>query len=114
MGVQSDVFQHIADIANILLSEPPKYVKIISIQGNYKRGKFRSIHPEVFSEKAIPNNKFPNIHRKTPVLESPLNKVAGIQTCNFIKKRLKHRCFPVNTAKLLKHLFKRASAKGCF
>ena len=26
-------------------------------------------------------------------------KVAGLQVCNIIKKRLQHRCFPVNIAK---------------
>ena len=34
-----------------------------------------------------------NIHRKTPVLESLFNEVAGM---NFIKKRLQQRCFPKN------------------
>ena len=37
-----------------------------------------------------------------PVLESLFDKVAGLQTCNVIKKRLQHMCFPVNIAKLLK------------
>ena len=37
---------------------------------------------------------FRNIHRKTPVLES--------RVCNFIKKRLQHRCFPVINAKFLR------------
>ena len=32
------------------------------------------------------------------MLESLFNRVAG-QACNFIKKRLQHRCFPVNIAK---------------
>ena len=41
---------------------------------------------------------------KTPVLEVFLNKIAGLQTCNFIKKRLEHRCFPVNIAKFLRTL----------
>ena len=27
-----------------------------------------------------------------PVLEPLFKKVAGLQTCNFIKKRLKHKC----------------------
>ena len=27
------------------------------------------------------------------MLESLLNKVTGFQACNFIKKRLQHRCF---------------------
>ena len=30
------------------------------------------------------------------MLESLCNKVADLQTCNVIKKRLQHRCFPVN------------------
>ena len=42
--------------------------------------------------------KFRNIHRRTPVLESLFNKVA----CNFIKKRLQHKCFPVSIAKFFK------------
>ena len=42
-------------------------------------------------------SQFRSIQRKTPVLESLSNKVGG-QACNFIKKRLKHSCFPVNIA----------------
>ena len=30
------------------------------------------------------------------------NKVAGLQACNFIKKRLQHKCFPKNIAKFLR------------
>ena len=40
--------------------------------------------------------KFRNIHRKTTVLESLFIKVAGIQPCKFIEKRLQRRCFPVH------------------
>ena len=40
--------------------------------------------------------KWPNIHRKTPVLDSLFNKVTGLDTCNFIKKWLQQRCFLVN------------------
>ena len=36
------------------------------------------------------------------MLESLFNKVAELQTCNIIKKRLQHRCFCVNIAKFLK------------
>ena len=36
------------------------------------------------------------------MLESLFNKFAGLQTGNFITKRLEHRCFPVNIAKFLK------------
>ena len=42
------------------------------------------------------------IYRKTPVLESLFNKVAGLETYNFIQKRLQHRCFPVSIAKFLR------------
>ena len=34
-------------------------------------------------------------------------KNEGLQSCNFIKKRLQHRCFPVNIAKLPIFLFKK-------
>ena len=43
--------------------------------------------------------RFRNIQRKTPVLESLFNKFAGPQACNFVKKRLQHRCFLANITK---------------
>ena len=46
--------------------------------------------------------KIRNIYRKTPVLESPFNRLSGCKTCNFLKKRLRHRCFPLNIAKFLR------------
>ena len=47
---------------------------------------------------------------KVPVLESLFHKIAGLKICNFIKKRLQHRrlqhkCFLVNIAKLLRTAF---------
>ena len=38
------------------------------------------------------------------MLESSFNKLTGFKTCNFLIKRLQHRCFPVNIAKFLKTL----------
>ena len=38
---------------------------------------------------------------KTPVLESFLNKIVGLEACNFIKWRLPYSC-PVNFAKFLR------------
>ena len=58
--------------------------------------------------------KLRNIHKKTHVLKSHLNKAADRKTCNFIKKRLQHRCFPVNITKFLKNWFWRTSAYACF
>ena len=46
---------------------------------------------------------FENVHRKTPVLESLFNKFAALKDCNFIKKRLKRRCFLVNILKNFKN-----------
>ena len=43
--------------------------------------------------------KFHKIHRKTPVLELRFNNLPDLRTCNFIKKRLQRKCFPVNCAK---------------
>ena len=35
----------------------------------------------------------------TPVLESLLNKLASLHICNFVKKRLQHKCFPAKFAR---------------
>ena len=55
-----------------------------------------------------------NIHRKTIVLESLLNRLAGFKTCDFLKKRLQHRCFFVKFAKFLRTPFWRTSTDGSF
>ena len=39
------------------------------------------------------------------MLKSLFNKVAGILACNFIKKKLQQRCFPVNIAKFVGTVF---------
>ena len=39
------------------------------------------------------------------MLESLFNEVLGLKDCNFIKKRLKYKCFPVNIAKFIKNSF---------
>ena len=47
------------------------------------------------------SSQFLKYHRKTPVLESLFNKVPGL-ACNFIEKRLPHRCFPMKFEKFLR------------
>ena len=49
------------------------------------------------SIKNIFRNNFAIFTEKTPALDSLFNKVAGL-----IKKRLQHRCFPVNILKLFR------------
>ena len=46
--------------------------------------------------------KFSNNNLKTPVLESLF--IFCLETCDFIKKRLQHRCFHVNIEKILRTL----------
>ena len=48
------------------------------------------------------------------MLESPFNKVAGLQACMFIKKRLQHKCFPVNIAKFLRTPILKYICNDCF
>ena len=57
--------------------------------------------PEMFCKKRCSKN-FRKFHRKTPVLESLFNNVAGVQAWNFIKKILLHWCFPIKFAKRLR------------
>ena len=48
------------------------------------------------------------------MLESLFIKISGVQASSFIKKRLEHRCFPVNTVKFLRTAILKTSANGCF
>ena len=54
---------------------------------------------EVFYKKKC-SLKICKSDKKTPVLESLFSKGAGLKVCNFIKKRLKQRCFPVKFTRL--------------
>ena len=42
------------------------------------------------------------------------NKVAGLRPATLLKKRLWHKCFPVNFAKFLKAPFLQNTSGGCF
>ena len=54
------------------------------------------------------------IRRKTPVLESLFSKVTSLEICKFIKKRLKHRCFPVNIVNVLRKLHLKNTTGGWY
>ena len=45
------------------------------------------------------------MHKKTPTLESLFNKTPGSRPATLLKKRLQHRCFPVNYPKFLRTPF---------
>ena len=48
------------------------------------------------------------------MVEFLFSDVAALKTCNFIKKKLRHRCFPVNIVKFLRTPFLQNTSGGCF
>ena len=80
---------------DLLLSVPPQTAAEIYFLMNQVFDAQKQ-PPEAFCKKGC-SWKFDKFHRKTPVLESLFDKVAGL---NFIKKRLQRRCFPVKFAKI--------------
>ena len=66
---------------------------------------FRSGRPEVFYNKGIPRN-FPKFTGKYLCQSLSFNKVACLRPATLLKKRPRHRCFPVNFVKfLIAHFF---------
>ena len=61
-----------------------------------------------FNCKQIQGVKYTKIHRNqffkrnSSQQGKPLALTVKLQTCNFIKKRPQHRCFPLNIAKFLR------------
>ena len=55
-----------------------------------------------------------NTHSETPVLDPLFSKVASLEAYKFIKKRLQHRCFPVNIANFLRKFYLKNTTGGCF
>ena len=51
------------------------------------------------------SRKFPNIHRKTPVLESLFNKVVCLNACNLIKKETPTQMFSCENCETFKNTF---------
>ena len=65
---------------------------------------FRSSRPELFCKKGVLKDftKFTGKHLCQSLF---FNKVAGLRPATLFKKRLWHRCFPVNFAKFLRTPF---------
>ena len=70
--------------------------------GNTSKGLYILVRLQKQPVENIFQNRFYNIYRETPVLESLFHKDAGVQVCNFIEKRLQHRCFLLNITKFLR------------
>ena len=69
--------------------------------------------PEVFYKKGVLRNfaKFTGKHLYASLF---FNKVAGLRPVTLLKERVWHRCFPVNFAKFLEHLFLQNTSGSCF
>ena len=65
---------------------------------------FKNSHPEVFCKKGVLRNftKFTGKHLCRSLF---FNKVAGLRHATSFKKRLWHRCFPVDFVKFLRTPF---------
>ena len=72
----------------------------------------RTSRPLMFFEIVI--LKVCNFHRKTLVLEFLFSKVASPGAYKFIKKRLQHRCFPVNIVNFFRKFYLKNTTGGCF
>ena len=65
---------------------------------------YKSSRSQIFFKIGVLKN-FANFTGKAPVLESSFNKVAGLKTCNFIKKRLQHRCHEKETTETVVRIY---------
>ena len=82
---------------NIFQSQFQKAVTITSFP-------FSMENPEAHRRCSV-KTVFSKVLQKTPVLKFLFNKAAGLQAYYFIKKRLQHRYFLVNFAKILRAPF---------
>ena len=108
------------------------YIKVLKLVSVFRELKFhcypeeiqrsfsRSSRQEVFCKKGALRNsaEFTGKHlcqglffNKVAVL---FNKVAGLLPETLLKKRLRHRCFPVNFVKFLRAPFLAKGSSGCF
>ena len=69
---------------------------------------------EVFRKKKGVLRKFAKFTRKHLCQGLFFNKVAGLRPATLLKKRLWHRCFPVNFANFLRTPFLQNTSGGCF
>ena len=76
----------------------------------YSRGKQP---PEVFYKKGIFKN-FSKCAGQHLYRRSFLNKIAGVRPTTLLKKRLRHKCFPVNFVKFLEYFLYRTTPGNCF
>ena len=82
------------------LTEKEVYLAICVDLTNHRLVEQKQQFADVLQNRCSKN--FYNIHNKITGIGSLFNKAAGLKTCNLIKKRLQHKFFPVNIAKILR------------
>ena len=83
----------------MLRSEFPSHQSLPHERKVFRTENYRRSHWRCSVEKGI-LKKFTNFTGKH--LKVPFNKVAVLRACNFSKKRLQHRCFPIKFAEVLR------------
>ena len=68
----------------------------------------------MFYEKKVISRNFIKLTEKYLCRSLFFNKVADLSPATLLKKRLWHRCFPINFAKFLRTLFLWNTSGGCF
>ena len=96
----------------IAIFNPTNVCKNASLISTYNT-KLKSIRPDVFCKRVF-SKPSQNVQDNTCVGVSFFNKVAGLKPETLLRKRFRHRCFPVNFAKILRTLFLQNTSSGCF
>ena len=96
--VSRDVFRTLSNIHMKLFWENSQALKasgILTIIFDQMFLRYRSSCPVMFSRKGVLRNfaKFTRKHLRQSLF---FNKFAGLRPANLLKKRLWHRCFPLN------------------
>ena len=109
MAPEKELYSFLQQMISVLILEPnlskiflQRYTKMFKSHTLTVR---KNSHSKLFFKKDF-KLQFRKFHKETPLLESLFNKVSGLKTCNFIKKRIQHSCFPLKFARFLigKHL----------
>ena len=74
---------------------------------------FRTSHSQMFSKIGVSQN-FTKFTGKHPCWSLLFNKVSGLQPANFLKNRLRHRCFSFNFSNFLKTPFWQNTSRWLF
>ena len=88
-----------------------KYLRLVRAASDYSRNKVVAFMnfpylTSLFQRQNAQKQPFAAVFQNRYfALRTVFKKVAGLQDCNFVKKRPQHRCFPVNIGKTFYNIF---------